>query len=606
MGIVGIADKDEIDSILWNQMVKSMIHENWFKTDRYINKNFAVGRVHIGIINSEPQPIFNEDGTLCVFMDGEIFDYEKERKELTSKGHKFGLNNDAEFCLHLHEGYGKEFVRRLNGSFVLAILDIKNQKLLVANDRYGLRPLYYYNGNGRFVFASEVKAIIQDKTFKKRINNEAVDEFFTFGHLLGDKTFFKEINVLPPASVLVYQNGRIEIEQYWDFKFEEPAHKHPIGYYVDNLVQLFKQAVERRMIGDHRFGVSLSGGLDSRAVVAAIDRKHYPISTITFSFPGMDDSPKIAKQIAEKLGTVHKQFQIEMDFLAYYAEKCVYLTDGMLNLRHFHFISLLDKFRKCADVILDGWEGETTFRGWFLDEQLLSANNDDELARILYEKYKIVHAPEKQHLFSQKYYNKIQGLAFKSVKNELKKSKNNSTGYKANYFVFQNRMRRFLTNAFVYRRTKYEDRKPFRDNDLIDFSLKIPYELTYNEKLYIRFLKKLLPKSLRIKDNNARIRIDFPARSLLYKIMRKIRKISRRIVKSDYPPYGKWIRKNENLQNYVKNILLDERTLNREYFNRNYIIKMLEEHMNYRKNHTDLIFVLLTFELWHRLFMDDR
>lgn len=615
MGIVGIADENGIDQSLWDEMIKSMIYEDSFKKDTYVNERFALGRIHLGILNPEPQPVFNEDKTLCAVMDGEIFNSVYERQKLLSKRHAFNLNDDPSFCLHLYEENGQKFVNQLNGSFALTILDTKKNELLITSDRYCLRPLYYYNRNGRLLFASEVKAIIQDKKLKKEINEDAIAEFFTFGHLLGDKTFLKGVNVFPPASILVYCNRQIKIKKYWDFKFDERHSETDNEYYVNALVQLFKQAVERTMKGNHHFGVSLSGGLDSRAVVASVDKKHYPITTITFNFPGTDDTPKIARKIAKTLGTTHREFEIEMDFLKY-AGKCVYITDGMLNLRCFHVIGLLDRFRESADVILDGWESETTFKGKFLDNKIICAHTNAELARILYEKFRLITEEEKKQLFSSNYYNKVRWLAFKSVKEELNKSKNRLLPYKANYYIFQNRERRFFTYAFVYRRTKYEDRKPFRDNDLMDFSLKIPWELTYKERVYLKFLKKLLTKPLRIEDNHTRIRVDFPARPAFSKILLykdKVVQIIRRILRfkndslgrGDYPDYAEWIRKNENLRRYVQQILLDDRTLGRKYFNKNYIKTIIEEHMSHKKNHGNLILVLLTFELWHRFFMDD-
>ena len=176
--------------------------------------------------------------------------------------------------MHLYEEYGERFLEKLNGFFTILILDLNNQKLLIANDRYGLRPLYYAKVGDRIYFAPEVKAILQDRGFNKTINNDAVAEFFTFGHLLGNKTFFKGIDVFPPASIFTYQNREFEIKQYWDFNFEENS-IYSENYYADELVILFKKAVEQRMKGNHRFGVLLSGGLDSRAVLAAIDKLHY-------------------------------------------------------------------------------------------------------------------------------------------------------------------------------------------------------------------------------------------------------------------------------------------------------------------------------------------
>lgn len=618
-GIVGIVNKNKVKGRFLDRMSKSIKQEDWYNVDKYINKNFALERVHLGIINPEPQPIFNEDGNLCIFMEGEIFGYEKERQNLASKGHKFKHNNDPEFCLHLYEEYGENFVKKLNGSFNLAVLEIKNRKLLIANDRYGLRPLYYYKNNEKLLFASEVKAIIQDKTFKKRINDEAVAEFFAFGQLLGDKTFFKGINVLPPASILICGDGKFSIRKYWEFKFDEEKLGVSENYYVSKLVKFFKQAVKRRMKGNHRFGICLSGGKDSRAVVAAIGKKHLPnLTAITFSFPNIDDTLKIAKKVAEVKGIAHKCLELKADFLISCAKRGVYITDGMLNLIHSHEAGLLEKYREFVDVVLNGWEPEAIFKGSFLDKKILAADNDYELSKYLYKKCNNVVNEEIASLFfSQNYYHKIKGLAFKSVRKELKKLKNKISANKSDCFTFLNRERRSMELGFVLTRSKIEDREPFYDNTLVDFALKIPPELRYNQRIYSKFIKRLSPELSKIVDNSTGIRAD--ASPLLNKIfslkktsMLKIRDTvrikSRGLIeiplKDDYPDYGEWIRKDKKLKEWVKEILLDKRTLNREFFNKEFIVKALEDHLNYKKEYTQQIFALLTFELWYRLFME--
>jgi len=616
-GLVGIVDKKKASKVLLENMINSIKHESWYKIDKFLKDRFALARVHLGILNPEPQPIFNEDKSLCIFMDGEIFDYGKDKEELKQKGHKFYVNNDPEFCLHLYEEYGEKFVEKLNGSFVIVIIDINNQKLLIANDRYGLRPLYYAKSNNKLLFASEVKAILQDKTFKKEINDEAIAEFFTFGQLLGNKTFFKGITVLPPASIVAWDRERFSIKQYWEFCYDETDRIYPEEYYVEKLVKLFKQAVERRIRGSHKISVSLSGGMDSRAVVAAIDREH-PITTFTFTFPGIDESPEIAKRVSNKKGTIHKQFEIKQDYLVDYAEKAVYLTDGMLNLVHFHEISILDEIRKCSDIVFNGWGCENTIKGQFLNKKILLSKDDNELGKILFKKFMIVSERDRNLLFSQNYYNKIKYLAFKSLQKELGKSKNKHPANRSDYFVFQNRERRSIHIAnSVYQRSKFECEEPFTDNDFVDFSLKIPPELRCDRRIYFKFLKKLSPELSKIPVSPAGVHINVP--SIIYKIyslkkagMRKFRDIirikTRGLIKipfkDDYPDYGEWIRSNERLKKWVERILLDERTLNRKYFNRNFIIKMVNDHMSYRKDYTQLIFILLTFELWHRMFME--
>jgi asparagine synthase (glutamine-hydrolysing) len=294
-GLVGIVSENEVDEQLLDRMVNSIKHEEFYRVDKYINLHFGIARVHLGIFNQKPQPIFNKDKSLCIFMDGKIYDYGEQQNELRNKGHKFNNENDSEFCLHSYEEHGKDFIKRLNGSFVFIICDLKSEKVIIANDRFGLRVHYYAINNGNLLFASEAKAILQDETFKKELNDVAVAEFFSFGEFWGDKTFFRGINVLTPASILTYDGRDLSIEKYWEFKCE-PDYNLSENDVVEQLVTTFKKAVKIRMEDNLRYGVSLSGGLDSRCVVAAIDENKRK-DALAYTFGPLDcDEVKIAKK----------------------------------------------------------------------------------------------------------------------------------------------------------------------------------------------------------------------------------------------------------------------------------------------------------------------
>ncbi|NJD51875.1 MAG: asparagine synthetase B [Candidatus Methanoperedens sp.] len=292
VGLAGVVSTDnkEIDieklSSLMCQVIK---HEERHKTELYISNGIGMGRVHLGILNPEPQPMFSKDRSIWIMMDGEIYDTQDIKTELISKGHIFSIDNDPELILHLYEELGNDFVDKLNGSFSLAIWNEKSQKLLIANDRYGSRPIYYTNSNGYLLFGSEIKVILQDETFKKRVDDRSVTEFFSFGHILGNKTFFYGIELLPPASIMTFDRRNVSIDKYWDLEFNTKYENHTEDYYIEKLYNLVLQSVERRMKGKKRIGVMLSGGLDSRTIVASIQRKHYPFDTFTHGEPDCND-----------------------------------------------------------------------------------------------------------------------------------------------------------------------------------------------------------------------------------------------------------------------------------------------------------------------------
>ena len=608
-GLVGIVTtQTENTEKLLSKMCHALRHEEWYKTDTYVNKTVGLGRVHLSIFNPEPQPIFNEDKTLCIMMDGEIYDYQDMKEDLVSKGHKFSVDNDPEFILHLYEEYGTDFVHKLNGSFTLVIWNENSHELLIINDRYGLRPLYYTEHNGNLLFGSEVKAILQDITFKRIVDDSSVADFFSFGYILGNKTFFKGIELLPHAAILTYNAGQLSIEQYWDFNFNEEYEDHSEKYYVENLSKLILQAVERQMKGKHKIGVALSGGFDSRTIVASIDKKHYPIHTFTFGKPNCDDA-KFAQKVADRLGTNHHFFEFKPDDLASYAEKVVYITDGLLNCIHAHrTMQTSGEMREFIDIALGGFFGDST-QGHFLIDDFTNIEDNFQLFERLSNKVPI----DLRNLFDDNY--------FSLIEKNLSCSKNHILQIGANvdiklphnrlmYYNFKERERRFMVMGHISVRNSLEFRAPFSDYDLINFILEIPPQFKIDKHLYKKTILTMFPNLIDIPYQGRPLIISpfqIEKRHLISKMFKKFLKILKIKFFADtanFADYDDWMRENKKLREYILNILLDERTLARPYFNPKCINEILDLHMSGKKNYSELIGRLLTFELWHRQFLD--
>lgn len=619
-GIVAVINDNNANTLL-NPMMNSIKHLDWYLTDSYAAETFAIGRVHLGILNPELQPIFNEDKSLGIFMDGEIYDYNKEKKNLESKGHRFTVGNDAEFCIHKFEEKGEDFVKNLNGSFVIVIFDTKSHKTLIANDRHGLRPFYYAQNGEKHLFASEIKAILQDKTFKKEINHSAVAEFFAFDRILEYKTFFKGIDVLPPASIVVLSKEKFEVKQYWDFRFrEEYSQAFTEEYYVEKLVHSFRKAVRRRMKGEHHFGVFLSGGLDSRSVVAEISKKHDPVYTFTYAIEKGDEA-KIAEKVAKKLGTKHTFFKLKRDYLAHFAEEGVYLTDSMGNCRHFYWIgSILNRVKKDVDIVFHGLG-----IGWLACPYLSSADpihrkilktQDKFLARLVYKKLNTLVTDEMMpHFFSNTYYQKIKGMPMRALKRALESVPATHPVNKHDSFFLRIAGRYQMGPVLL--RSYLEDRIPGFDNDFFDVILEIPPELRLNHRIYYKFFASLARDLAKIPYQKTGIPPVAPVFAHkvgsiikgIYKIfVRKLRNITKgQISLTDnigYPDHGELIRTDKRLRKFFEGILLDEKTIGRGYFSKKYIRKIIDDHMCYKKDYGRQLCALLTFELWHRLFVD--
>jgi len=613
-GLIGIVWNSKMDEPLLDRMVGSIKHAEWQRVEKYSNSFFSAARVSLGIFNPEPQPIFNEDKTLCIFMYGKVYDYGDKLAELKRRGHQFNIGNDAEFCLHSFEEYGRAFVKELNGSFVLVIYDLKQKKIIIANDRYGFRPLYHAMSGGKLLFASEVKAILEDNAFKKELNDRTIADFFAFGEIQGNKTFFNGIDTLSPASVLIYDGKNVLMERYWDFHYH-PDYSLSENDIVEQLIQTMKKAVRIRMIDNLRYGLFLSGGLDSRALLAAIDKsERRRVTALTFGVPGCDEI-KVAKIVAQKAGINHLVKELDVDDLVSHADEVVYLSDGMDTIAVSHLPDSIARTDGKIDVTFNGLGLDVMLGGSFLDHSICGAESDEELVKIWYRKL-VVFSPEMMgRLFVLGYYNKIKDMPLSSLSEALHNATDEHPMNKSDHFVVQNHTRRFTILGSVIWRNKQEEATPCLDNGFIEVIQKIPPELRADHRIFRKFLIKLASELAAIPYQRTMVRVDAPL--IVWKVAEdyqgvknRIRKEIRRLTggrirlpnKRSYINLDEWLRLNENWRSFVKGILLDEEACSRYYFNRDYIETLIKEHEVGNIDHSGRLTYLVTFELFLRQF----
>ncbi|GAI98364.1 unnamed protein product, partial [marine sediment metagenome] len=287
------------------------------------------------------------------------FDYQEQKLKLIHNGHKFKFkNNDAEYCLHLYEEMQEKAFKELNGSFCFAIYNLATHELLLVNDRFSSYSLFYYlTDKGTLLFGTQLSSIVQSFEVPRELNISSIFEFFTFQRCLGTKTFYKDINVLPPATVLGYREGNIFLNSYWERRYKEE--KHPEKYYVDKLAGALKKSVERRTKGNHRFGILLSGGLDSRTILAASDKKMVCFTVGDFG----NREVKLAKRITKAKDCTHIFLKRELDHYANLVDKAVEIGDGMQSFMHAHFIGFFDQIQKKCDILFHSLGSEGYFRG---------------------------------------------------------------------------------------------------------------------------------------------------------------------------------------------------------------------------------------------------
>ena len=266
------------------------------------------------------QPIRNEDGSVWVTFNGEIFNYLELRTELEASGHRFYTHSDTEVIVHAYEQFGRDFVRRLNGQFAFALWDARAQALLLVRDRVGIRPLFYTRARGRLLFASEAKALFASDEVARRLDPRAVADVFTFWSALAPATVFEGIHALPPGHILTIRNGREELRQYWDWEF--PARgvddARSMDECLDGLRERLVQSVRLQVRADVPVGAYLSGGLDSSLIVGLLRRyTEVPLRTFSIRFTDNEfDEGRYQQEMVAALGTDHSEFHCSADDIA--------------------------------------------------------------------------------------------------------------------------------------------------------------------------------------------------------------------------------------------------------------------------------------------------
>lgn len=297
-------------------MANSLAHRGPDDEGFFIADGVVLGHRRLSIIDlaTGHQPMFNEDGSVCIVFNGEIYNFAEIKAELVKQGHRFSSNSDTETIVHAYEEWGHACVHRLRGMFAFGIWDDREQKLFIARDRLGKKPLFYADYAGQFVFASEMKAILTDPNFDRSMDEEALAAYFLFSYIPAPLTIFKNIRKLPPGHTLTVQNGQVTIERYWDITFE-PDHRKTESQFIDEFQHLLDESVRIRLISDVPLGAFLSGGIDSSTVVALMHRhSREPVKTFTIGFGGttggFDDERRYARLVADRYHTEHHEHEV--------------------------------------------------------------------------------------------------------------------------------------------------------------------------------------------------------------------------------------------------------------------------------------------------------
>jgi asparagine synthase (glutamine-hydrolysing) len=589
-GIAGILDlrgRPVADSEI-KAMTDSIRHRGPDDEGCYVSGAIALGNRRLAIIDisrAGHQPMANEDGSLLIVYNGELYNFPELLPLLEARGHRFHSRTDTEVVLHSYEEWGPSCVDRFNGMFGFAIWDTQRRRLFLARDRFGVKPLYYAFHGGRFLFASEIKALLE-AGLPRRVSPEALVEYFTFQNVLSDLTLFDGVRLLPPGHSLTVSEDGVDIQRFWNLE-PDPDETVSEAKWTERIRGVFEESVTRQLISDVPVGSYLSGGMDSGSIVA-VASQHVPrLMTFTGGFDlssvtGLElvfDERADAEFVASHFKTQHYEMVMHAGDLAWALPELIWHLEDLrvgMSYQNYYIAGLASKFVK---VSLAGAGGDELFAGYPWRYELVEKCADD-FERVYYDYWaRLVPDAEKPAFFAPEVWAQGSSHAPYDVFREvLKPVEGFDALTKALYFEAKTFLHGLLVvEDKVSMAHSLEARVPFLDNELVDLSLRIPARLKHTngggKPLLRQAMKGLLPDEI---------------------IEKRKQGFS--------PPDQSWYR--GPTMDYIREILLDPRSLNRGYFQPNYIRRILEDHLEGRVNHRLLIWSLLCFEWWNRLFMD--
>ncbi|MBI5393402.1 asparagine synthase (glutamine-hydrolyzing) [Candidatus Woesearchaeota archaeon] len=628
-GITGICNfnKKKVDKTLLEKMTGIIKHRGPDNQGTYITNNIGLGYRRLTIIDTkeQSQPILHtKDNNYWITFNGEIYNYKHLKENLIEKGHKFYTKTDTEVVLHMYLEYAEKCVAFFNGMFAFAILDKKKNKLFIARDRLGIKPLYYYADKNRFLFASEMKAILEDKTIPRIVNKKAIVDYMTIQNVFGSKTFIEEIKLLLPGHYIVVENNTVLIREYWDLQFNYSRNKTEQEYVIE-FKQLLDKSVNMQLMSDVPLGCYLSGGIDSSAITTLASRwkarNNEKLNTFTGAFKqegGRFDEREFAKTVAEKNNTIYHEIFPREDDLENILTKIVWhLDEPRTPSGAFPIFFVAKDAAKTVKVVLTGHGGDEIFCGYpynmplyinkEIKELFLLKSNPFKIIKHIFKSINIVGFKRFLGYYGYTLWNEgMQKTAKISFFNNKQKKQlfakdfydqiNNYNCYEYIDFLTKKSTARNKFDLFMYLDVKtylpmlllledkmdmansLEGRVPIIDHTIVEFAAGIPIKLKMKDMTPKYIIRKAMEKEL-------------PQKVLDHK-------------KQGFPvPLDKWFR--GSLKNYIYKILLEDRTINRGYFNKRYIRKILDQNSSGLKNRKQEIWCLLTLELWHRLYIDE-
>jgi asparagine synthase (glutamine-hydrolysing) len=619
-GIAGIFtynDVQKIDSHLLERMCKSLLHRGPDDEGIYVDQQNGVGlghrRLSIIDLQSGHQPMTNETGEVWIVFNGEIYNYHELKKDLEAKGHSFKTTSDTEVIIHWYEEHGEKGFQFLNGIFAFAIYDQRNKSVIVARDHFGVKPLYFAFHKGSFLFASEIKAILQDETFPRELDLESLNSFLTFRYNPSPQTLFKNIKKLLPGHYLkITKADPAEVTSYWEYV---PRTNNSISENaaVEEYQRLLEQAVRRQMISDVPVGLLLSGGIDSAVLGVLMSQTSVKkIQTFTIGFPGEGDYNELAfaRQTARLIGSEHYDMEIsQKDYMNYFFKSFEAIEEpiGEPTVSALYYVSKLAS--EHLKVVLAGQGADEAFAGYQRYIGINYINKFYSLFRCMPFGFFAGLLPRNERIKRAAY---VAGCAKEEER------------FLATYTIFTPEMKKALFKKEILRNASNADA------ELLDrlYSQTGNYKDPLSKMLFIDARMKLSDDLLNFNDkitmaNSLEMRVPFLDLELMEFIESLPASLKLRGLKGKYlhkkaikkwlpdeiikrkklgfaTPMDEWLQ--NDLADTAYTIFNDPQAASKEYFDIKFINHMLQQHKQKKEDYKRHIFMLLSFEIWHKNF----
>lgn len=623
-GKLALDREAQVPPALLKSMADTIEHRGPDDEGFYFSGPVGLGFRRLSIIdlNTGHQPISNEDGTVWIVFNGEIYNYQELREFLLSKGHVFRSQTDTEVIVHLYEEFGEGCVEKLRGMFGFAIWDERQQSLLLARDRVGIKPIYYWLSDKALVFGSEIKAILADPEVKAEVEPQLIDRFLSFYYVPGEETLLKNVRKLAPGCTMMVKNGHATIRQYWDLHFApseislEQAEKQ--------LIELFDECVRMHMIADVPVGFLLSGGVDSTAMLGfAVGKTDRPLSSFTLGFSdrGIVDERPYAQLAASRYNADHHEMTISSkDFADFMPKFSWHMEEPCCEPQAVALYYVSRMAKDYVKVLISGEGGDEAFAGYSVYRNMLwlervksalgplkgglslgiSLLNQVVKSKRMAKYPSLVDLPLESYYYSRTsgpsaYFNSHGSeLYTPEFARQVNKSFSISpaTRYLSNGAGGSSPVNRML---YVDTKTSLPDdlllkadkmtmansielRVPLLDHKLLEFAASLPVNFKVHN-FTTKYLAKQALEDRLPKEILERKKVGFPV------------------------PYDTWMR--TELKDWVSDVLLDRESIARGYFKRRSIEKLIADDVRTQRYPKEIL-SLVALELWHRNFLENR